>query len=103
MSADDVRKLVDLLAANPDLGDVIQGTGGCRKLRIAGHGKGKSGGYRLVTFYTGSMTPVFLLTVFSKSERADLNVADRNALKAATKTLASKYTKRVRNIRSNRR
>lgn len=103
MSASEISDVVTVIARTPDAGDEIPGSGGCRKVRVAGRGKGKRGGYRLVTFYTGSMTPVFLLTVFSKSDRADLNVADRNALKAATKTLASKYTKRVRNVRSNRR
>jgi hypothetical protein len=40
---------VDTIAANPLAGDVIVGSGGCRKVRIAGRGKGKSGGYRVTT------------------------------------------------------
>jgi len=39
---------VDLVAGNPEAGDVMQGTGGVRKARLAGRGKGKSGGYRIV-------------------------------------------------------
>jgi hypothetical protein len=54
-------------------GDEIPGTGGCRKLRVAGRGKGKSCGYRTITFYSGESMPVFLLTVFSKGERSDLS------------------------------
>ncbi len=42
--------LVSLLAANPVAGDEMPGTGGCRKLRVAGRGKGKSGGYRTIKF-----------------------------------------------------
>jgi len=53
MTDDEVSALVEYLAANPTAGDVIPGTGGCRKLRWAGRGKGKSGGYRTITFYTG--------------------------------------------------
>jgi hypothetical protein len=46
-----------MLATNPDAGDPIQGSGGCRKLRLAGRGKGKSGGYRVITFYSGTAIP----------------------------------------------
>lgn len=52
------RIAVDTIAANPTAGDVMQGTGGCRKVRIAGRGKGKSGGYRIVTAFGGTGLPV---------------------------------------------
>lgn len=42
--------LIDYLAANPDAGDVIRGTGGARKVRWTARGKGKRGGVRVVTF-----------------------------------------------------
>jgi hypothetical protein len=58
----DIAALVTFLAANPTAGDVMPGTGGCRKLRWHGRGKGKSGGYRTITFYTGEMSPVYLIT-----------------------------------------
>ena len=70
------------VSADPEAGDVMVGTGGCRKVRLAGKGKGKSGGYRLITFYR-SERGVFLLTVFAKGDRANLSQADRNVLKAA--------------------
>lgn len=79
--------VVDLLANNPSLGDLIVGTGGCRKFRLAGRGKGKSGGYRVITFFGGGHMPVYLLTVFSKGERADLSQAERNALADVAKRL----------------
>jgi hypothetical protein len=50
MTEDEIDNLVDFLAENPTAGDLIVGTGGCRKLRVAGRGKGKSGGYRTITF-----------------------------------------------------
>jgi hypothetical protein len=40
-------------------------------LRVAGRGKGKSGGYRAITFYSGTALPVFLITVFGKGEKAN--------------------------------
>jgi hypothetical protein len=70
---------------------VIPGTGGARKIRLAGRGKGKSGGYRVITFYSGGDVPVFLLTVFARGERADLSKAERNALAQLTKLLVDSY------------
>jgi hypothetical protein len=52
--------IVDYVAQHPDAGDEMKGTGGARKIRFAGRGKGKSGGYRVVTFYAGKEIPVFL-------------------------------------------
>jgi hypothetical protein len=60
---EEAAAIVDGLASDPAMGDEIAGTGGCRKVRIAGRGKGKSGGYRVVTFYSGEALPLFLLTV----------------------------------------
>lgn len=73
----------------------MQGTGGCRKLRLAGRGKGKSGGYRTITFFGGDDLPVFLITVFSKGERANLSKAERNALLGLTKKIVATYEARV--------
>ena len=91
LSADELRRIVDRCAEHPEAGDVIQGTGGARKIRFAGRGKGKSGGYRVITFYSGTDLPVFLLTVFGKGERSDLSKAERNALAQLTKTLVDTY------------
>lgn len=81
MTEEERAEAVDFLAERPDAGDIIPGTGGCRKVRIAGRGKGKSGGYRVVTFYTDKDTPVFLLTVISKGKQANLTQGQRNDLK----------------------
>ena len=78
---------VDLVATDPEAGDVMQGTGGVRKARLAGRGKGKSGGYRIVWYFGGGDIPVFLLTVFGKGEKANLTQGERNALRQMTKLL----------------
>jgi hypothetical protein len=91
LSGSDVERIVDRCAEHPDVGDVIRGTGGARKIRFAGRGKGKSGGYRVITFYSGPELPVFLLTVFSKGERTDLTKSERNALAQLTKVLVDSY------------
>lgn len=59
----------------------MSGTGGARKLRFAGRGKGKSGGYRIITFYADAGIPVFLLDVYSKDSQANLTKAERNELR----------------------
>lgn len=95
MSDQEVSDLVEFLAENPMAGDEIPGTGGCRKVRIGGRGKGKSGGYRTITFYTGENIPVYLITVFSKGERSDLTQQQRNALRGVTKQIVEEYRLRV--------
>jgi len=95
MSEDEISDLVGFLAENPMAGDEMSGTGGCRKVRVRGHGKGKSGGYRTVTFFTGEALPVFLITVFAKGERANLSKGERNKLGDLTKAIAEEYRAKV--------
>lgn len=87
MTSDEREAAVDLIAANPRAGDLIVGSGGCRKVRVSGKGKGKSGGYRVVTFFGGEDVPVFLLAVLAKGSRANFSAAERNAMKQATARL----------------
>ena len=86
--------IVSWIASNPEAGDIIVGTGGARKIRFAGKGKGKSGGYRVITFYSGPDIPVFLLNVFAKNEKADLTAKERNTLKRVLSDLAKAYRTR---------
>lgn len=79
--------VVDLIAANPEAGAVMPGCGGARKLRVRKRGAGKSGGYRVISYYAGENVPVFLLTVFGKGEKDNLTRAERNALAGLTKRL----------------
>lgn len=87
MAEDERIAAVDLVAADPESGDVMQGTGGVRKARLAGRGKGKSGGYRIVWYFGGGDIPVFLITVFGKGEKANLTQGERNALRSMVTTL----------------
>ncbi|MDP3738020.1 MAG: type II toxin-antitoxin system RelE/ParE family toxin [Hyphomonadaceae bacterium] len=75
---------VDTIARDPMAGDLIVGGGGCRKIRIAG----KSGGYRIVTYYAEKDVPVFLVSVLSKGSRGNFSKAERNAMAVAAKSLA---------------
>lgn len=79
--------LVSYLAAHPKAGDLMEGTGGVRKLRWARAGKGKSGGVRIIYYVHSDAMPLYLLTLFAKSERANLGKAERNALLGMVDTL----------------
>ncbi len=96
LPADERDALIDYLAAHPDAGDVMPGTGGARKLRWAVQGKGKSGGVRVVTFFSGPPVPVFVLTVFGKGEKINLSMSERNALRKVLGELVAEYLKGVR-------
>ncbi len=69
------------------------GTGGARKLRWSVQGRGKSGGVRVITFYSGPPVPVFLLTVFGKGEKTNLTQAERNELRDVLRDLVAEYRK----------
>lgn len=84
-------EILTYLAMNPDAGDVIAGTGGARKLRCAGRGKGKSGGYRVITFFTGGAFPVFLLNAFAKNEKANLTKVECATLKKILSAITTTY------------
>ena len=80
LSATERMEVVVFLAANPRAGDLIQGTGGVRKLRWRRGGRGKSGGVRVIYYFHSEVIPLYLLAVFGKNERADLSKAERNDL-----------------------
>ncbi|MEM7730341.1 MAG: type II toxin-antitoxin system RelE/ParE family toxin [Pseudomonadota bacterium] len=96
MSDEERERAVLIIAASPKAGDVIEGTGGVRKVRIARDGGGKSGGYRVFTFYGGGDVPVFLFTVISKAKDANLSKATRNELRAVVEGIADAYRTDVR-------
>jgi len=99
MTQDEITDLVSFLAENPMAGDEMSGTGGCRKLRLAGRGKGKSGGYRTITFYSGEMMPVYLITVFSKGDRVNLSKQERNKLGEITKLIIEEHQEKIKGLR----
>jgi len=99
LSEDEIEAVVNFLAENPDAGDEMAGTGGCRKFRWRGRSKGKSGGYRTITFYSGEMMPVFLITVFSKGEKSNFTAKECGKLKGLTKQIAQVYRSKVTTLK----
>jgi hypothetical protein len=80
MGSEERTAIVQFLAARPKAGDLMEGTGGIRKLRWGREGRGKSGGVRVVYYFHSDDMPLYLLTVFAKNERANLSRGERNEL-----------------------
>lgn len=91
LSEAEKQAVISYLALHPLSGAIIRGTGGIRKLRWASGGKGKSGGVRVIYYYHGKLTPLFLLSLFGKSEKANLSKAERNELAKLVRILAKSH------------
>ena len=70
-SDEEYRLLQQLLIIRPDAGKLIQGSGGCRKMRWGIKGKGKSGGARVI-YYWDSGAGIYMLYLYEKADQADL-------------------------------
>jgi hypothetical protein len=67
-----------------ELGNVISGSGGLRKVRWSAQGKGKRSGARVIYYYGGDHMPLFMIAIYTKSEKSDMTRAE---LKMATKLI----------------
>jgi hypothetical protein len=85
LADEEYRSLQYLLAQNPELGDMMPGTGGFRKLRWADkrRGKGRRGGLRIIYYYFSSEQQIWLMTLYGKDEADDLTAAEKSALRDA--------------------
>ncbi len=61
------QEFINFIAANPQAGNIIRGSGGCRKVRWSRSGSGKRGGSRVIYFLATEGT-VWLLIVYSKAK-----------------------------------
>ena len=94
LTATERRDVVDYLAAHPKAGDLMEGTGGVRKLRWGRGGQGKSGGVRVIYYFHSEAMPLYLLTLFAKNERANLSKAERNDLAGLVDVLVQAWFER---------
>ncbi len=85
LSDDDYGDLQMHLAKNPEAGEIIQGTGGFRKVRWADprRGQGRRGGLRVIYYYFEQDMQIWFLTLYGKNEAADLTPKEKRLLKAA--------------------
>ena len=70
---EDYRRLQVRILLNPEAGDLIAGSGGLRKIRMGVRGRGKRGGARVIYYWCGSRSRIFMLLVYAKNERDDLS------------------------------
>lgn len=82
LSDEEYRMLQMKLVAHPDAGNVIKHSGGIRKLRWGGSGRGKRGGIRVIYFYYTNPDSIFLLYVYPKNETEDLTSKQIKFLKS---------------------
>jgi len=80
LSPDEHDEFIAFLALHPLAGDEIVGTGGVRKVRFAGKGKGKSGGVRVIYYYYDQDMPIYALLIYAKNERVDITPEQRRAV-----------------------
>ena len=85
LSEESFQALQIALLEHPEVGDVMPGTGGLRKLRWEDkqRGKGKRGGLRIVYFHLAGHRQIWFFTLYSKGEVDDLSASEKVALKAA--------------------
>ncbi|MUH73203.1 type II toxin-antitoxin system RelE/ParE family toxin [Psychrosphaera haliotis] len=82
LSEEDFRLFQAELMSNPKAGDVIQGTGGLRKIRVASKRKGKRGGARVIYYFLDHKHRFYLLTIYAKNEVSDLTSEQKKQLKS---------------------
>lgn len=93
LSDEELIELQVHIATNPKAGAVIPGTDGVRKLRypLKSRGKGKQGGARVIYYYEDEDLPIFLLAFYTKGEKANLSMAERNLVKKSVGEIVAEY------------
>ncbi len=81
LSDEEYRELQIALAARPDAGKIIVGSGGLRKVRWPIQGKGKRGGARVIYYWAVEPEQLLMLLIYSKSEHDDLTPTQLKTLK----------------------
>ena len=80
LADDEYRQLQLALIGQPDLGPVIQGGGGLRKVRWALPGRGKSGGVRVI-YYLVTQDRILMVFIYPKGKQDDLTAEQLKRLR----------------------
>jgi len=86
MSEDDYRQLQSALVIRPDMGDLIPGSGGLRKLRWRIPGRGKRGGVRVIYYWATSREEIWMLLAYAKAKKEDLSPQQLKLLRRIVET-----------------
>jgi mRNA-degrading endonuclease RelE of RelBE toxin-antitoxin system len=81
LSDEEYQQFQQYLAANPEVGDVIVGTGGLRKVRWTCGGKGKRGGVRVIYYYLCLASQIRLLLIYRKGAKDNLTELEKGLLR----------------------
>ncbi|MDM8564862.1 type II toxin-antitoxin system RelE/ParE family toxin [Candidatus Halobeggiatoa sp. HSG11] len=81
MTDESYRKLQEILVNAPDTGKIIQGSGGIRKIRWTGSGRGKRGGSRVIYYWATNNAQIYMLFAYAKNECSDLTQEQLSTLK----------------------
>lgn len=81
LTDEEVQRIEQMLLGHPDAGDVMEGTGGVRKLRIALGGRGKRGSARLLYLYVRIRQTIYLIMTFTKNAQANLTDEQRKVVR----------------------
>jgi hypothetical protein len=93
-SQEEHKEFIDFIARNPELGDIIPDLGGIRKMRWSRQGLGKRAGARVIYFYHHLDAPLWLLLVYSKSDKMDMKPEEKKAVLALVKELKKSEKKK---------
>lgn len=77
----DLVTLEEILLKNPQIGDVIEGTGGARKMRIQLEGRGKSGGGRVIYLDVFEQEHLYLLFAYPKNVQENLTPDQKKSIR----------------------
>jgi mRNA-degrading endonuclease RelE of RelBE toxin-antitoxin system len=94
LTREEQQAVVDLVAYEPDCGDIIPGTGGLRKVRIGRGGMGKRGGARVVYYFHDEDVPIFLLAIYAKNEKSDLTATEKREFAKLVKETVTQWKRK---------
>lgn len=81
LNDEEYRSLQNLVLETPSIGDIIQGSGGIRKIRWGISGRGKRGGARIIYYWANNQQQIFMLYAYAKNEQDDLTKEQLSILK----------------------
>lgn len=88
LTGDEYKQLQQALVERPDVGVVMVGSGGLRKVRWSIRGRGKRGGVRVIYYWAVEQNRILMLLIYAKTERDDLS---REQLKVLRKIVEEEY------------
>jgi hypothetical protein len=85
------NRIINMVAAEPECGEVMQGTGGFRKVRVGRGGMGKRSGARVIYILRNEAFPIFLIAAYAKNEKENLTKKERNELAKRADEIFTRY------------